>query len=585
MFKSKLIGKLIFKKFRVGKLINNSILSFIHEGINEINKEQVAMKFENIIGKYHFIESEAYLLYLLKGKGIPKLLCYGKSGKYKVLIEELLGKSIYLIWNLKDMKSKINDICLIALQCLDRLEYIHSKDIIHKDIKPFNFLFGKKYPELIYLIDFGISKKYRSSRTGKHIKFGKLIRTTGSLRYMSVNSNRGYEESRRDDLESLGYVLVFLLKKTLPWLNVEKMNLTKYQKTIKISKIKSQTLPEEICQGLPKEFSDYIKYTRNLTFEQDPNYNYLRHLFLDVILKNEQLPDYMYIDSMKFSWIKEKEIKRKNAPVSSRIYNLPKENFNITLSKQKNGAHKRLYRQIKDSINKARSKETPRINNNNKNNNNNNFKFDLKKLNMILNNPNNISNLKKIKLKKEEKNTNIYKKIEVNKNISFNINMTTSKKSNEKKTSEINREKLQNSIYIYPRNRFKKIKKNEIILNLSKNNNTYKNFNFIKYKFNQLLLDDSNFLSNYNIDSNSITNSYENKCYRTLKEREKEKFNSYSAIHDNNYKSKLSFSHKFQAIEKNNNTYRRISQREKKININLPIRNTLIRSNKILKTD
>ena len=159
MFKSNLENKLIFKKFLVGSLIYKSNFSFIHEGINKNNKEQVAMKFEKILGNYNYIESEAYLLCLLKGKGIPKLISYGKSGKYNVLIEELLGESIYLIWDLKykEIKNMMNDICLIALQCLDRLEYIHSKDIVHKDIKPFNFLFGKKEPNIIYLIDFGLS--------------------------------------------------------------------------------------------------------------------------------------------------------------------------------------------------------------------------------------------------------------------------------------------------------------------------------------------------------------------------------------------------------------------------------------------
>ena len=233
MFKSNLENKLIFKKFLVGSLIYKSNFSFIHEGINKNNKEQVAMKFEKILGNYNYIESEAYLLCLLKGKGIPKLISYGKYGKYNVLIEELLGKSIYKLLDLqyKDMKKKINDVCLIALQCLDRLEYIHSKDIIHKDIKMLNFLFGKKDPELIYLIDFGMAKKFRSSKTGKHIKFNNLKIIEGSLRYKSINSIRGYEESRRDDLESLGYVLVFLLKKFLPWTRIEKMDLTPKEKT------------------------------------------------------------------------------------------------------------------------------------------------------------------------------------------------------------------------------------------------------------------------------------------------------------------------------------------------------------------
>ena len=136
--------KLIFKKYRVGKLIYKSNLSTIHEGINELNGEQVALKFEKTGQKYNLLESEACFLFLLKGEGIPKIISYGKIIGFKVIIEELLGESIYLLWknNTFDMKDKLNDLYLIAIQCLDRLKYIHSKNTVHRDIKPLNFLFG-----------------------------------------------------------------------------------------------------------------------------------------------------------------------------------------------------------------------------------------------------------------------------------------------------------------------------------------------------------------------------------------------------------------------------------------------------------
>ena len=144
--------KLIFKKYKVGRLITKTHISSIYEGINKITKEQVAMKFEKIGDKYDFLESETYYLLLLKGIGIPNVISYGKVMNYKVLIEELLGNSLFFLWReLINKKDKSNDICLIAIQCLDRLEYIHSKNIVHKDIKPANFLFGRKNPKLIYL--------------------------------------------------------------------------------------------------------------------------------------------------------------------------------------------------------------------------------------------------------------------------------------------------------------------------------------------------------------------------------------------------------------------------------------------------
>ena len=128
--------KLIFKKYRVGKLIYKSNLSTIHEGINELNGEQVALKFEKSGQNYNYLESEAYFLFLLKGEGIPKIISYGKIIGFKVIIEELLGETIYLLWKNKtfDIKNKINDLCLIAIQCLDRLKFIHSKNTVHRDI-------------------------------------------------------------------------------------------------------------------------------------------------------------------------------------------------------------------------------------------------------------------------------------------------------------------------------------------------------------------------------------------------------------------------------------------------------------------
>ena len=522
MFKSNLENKLIFKKFLVGSLIYKSNFSFIHEGINKNNKEQVAMKFEKILGNYNYIESEAYLLCLLKGKGIPKLISYGKSGKYNVLIEELLGKSIYKLLDLqyKDMKKKINDVCLIALQCLDRLEYIHSKDIIHKDIKMLNFLFGKKDPELIYLIDFGMAKKFRSSKTGKHIKFNNLKIIEGSLRYKSINSIRGYEESRRDDLESLGYVLVFLLKKFLPWTRIEKMDLTPREKNKKIIEIKSTTLPEEICQGLPKEFAEYIKYSRKLLFEQNPNYDYLRHLFLDIILKNDQLPDYTYIDYRAFSWIKEKEIKRKFESFSNRKNILSSGDLNNTLSKHTNNFHKRLYSQIKDSINRTKSQEKV------KEDDNNVFKPDLKNINIIINNISSYSKDKIDRGKNEKINENMYKKIDVKKNNPFIINNATSKKKS-KKSIRIIKEKRDHSNYTNPITFDKITDKREE--NMYKIGNKKENIMYHKYlnsnidNSNLLHLNNFSMLQNLDINQDGYPHSLKLQCYKTLKEREKEK--------------------------------------------------------------
>ena len=334
--------QIIFNKYKLQKLVNISAYSCVYRGINIKSKELVSIKLENRKSNYNLLESEAYYLIYLKGFGIPNIISYGKSGKFNILIEELLGPSLNDILKLRKIKKKlpIKDTCMLALQALDRLEYIHSKNIIHQDIKPQNFLIGRKDPKVIYLIDFGFAKKYRSSRTGKHIKFNNLGKIFGSLAYTSVNGNAGYEQSRRDDLESLGYMLVFLAKNHLPWKkkkimkNIEEINNSREE----IYKMKKTLTAEKICEGLPEEFIDYLKYCRKLEFEQEPDYNYLKNLFFLILIKENQKND------LNFFWISKKE---KNIAIK---------NDENNRSKRRN-THKRLYNSIKDSLEKKKSEK------------------------------------------------------------------------------------------------------------------------------------------------------------------------------------------------------------------------------------
>ena len=181
---SKLNGKLIFKKYRVKKLISKTSLAWVYEGVNEKDNEHVAMKFEKINTNRFCLESEAFILFNVKGFGIPKIISFGKNKYFSILIEELLGLTLEKLWKIDKIKNNnvIKYICMVALQTLDRLEYIHSKSIIHRDIKHTNLSIGRKNPETLYLIDFGFAQKYRSSRTGKHIKFSNLKNLTWKLK-------------------------------------------------------------------------------------------------------------------------------------------------------------------------------------------------------------------------------------------------------------------------------------------------------------------------------------------------------------------------------------------------------------------
>jgi serine/threonine protein kinase len=184
---------------------------------------------------------------------------------------------------------------LIGIQILERLEWIHSKDIVYRDVKPENFLIGINDPNVIYIVDFGLCKKFRSSKTGKHLLPKLTGRFNGTLKYASPNVVRGKESSRRDDLISLGYMLIHLYKRELPW-EYNFCNITKFQ-YLELVFVKETNAFGELFKGMPKEFEEYIKYTRNLKFEQDPDYSYLRSLLSKVIFNNEK---------MTFSWINSK---------------------------------------------------------------------------------------------------------------------------------------------------------------------------------------------------------------------------------------------------------------------------------------
>jgi serine/threonine protein kinase len=212
---------------------------------------------------------------------------------------ELLGKSLDILFQEQKKKFSIKTVSMIGIQMLERIEFIHNKYIIHRDIKPDNFLMGlDTKSHIIYLLDFGLSKKYRSTKTKQHIKFTSNNKLTGTARYASINALNGNEQSRRDDLEAIGYVLIFFLKGNLPWQGLKVNKGEDRYKKIYIKK--KNTSPEILCEGLPSEFKDYIIYTRNLGFEDEPDYSYLKGLFVRVLEKENYYYDFW------FDWMKEK---------------------------------------------------------------------------------------------------------------------------------------------------------------------------------------------------------------------------------------------------------------------------------------
>jgi casein kinase 1 alpha len=172
---------------------------------------------------------------------------YGQEKEHNVLVMDLLGPSLEDLFNFCSRRFTIKTVLMLADQMIGRIEYVHCKSFIHRDIKPDNFLMGiGRHCNKLFLIDFGLAKKFRDARTRMHIGYREDKNLTGTARYASINAHLGIEQSRRDDMESLGYVLMYFNRGCLPWQGLKAA--TKKQKYEKISEKKMSTPVEVLCK-------------------------------------------------------------------------------------------------------------------------------------------------------------------------------------------------------------------------------------------------------------------------------------------------------------------------------------------------
>ena len=298
-----ILGRTFFKKYQCIKKLGEGSFGLIYEAI--YNNEHFALKFEDLRRNTNLLEAEASIMNYLKGPNIPSVRSFGTSGYYNVLIMQLMGKSLEDLINEKKTFS-IKTVCLLGYQMINVLEYIHDKHYVHRDIKPDNFVMGlNSLSKKLFLLDFGLAKKYRSSTTLVHYPLINKKKLTGTARYASINAMRGYEQSRRDDLEAVGYVLMYFLRGSLPWQGLSGKN--KEERYRRILNKKLDTSAYDLCYQYPSEFETYIDYTRKMEYVEQPDYNRIRKLFLQILEKEGQNFDYIY----DWTTDEEKELRKK----------------------------------------------------------------------------------------------------------------------------------------------------------------------------------------------------------------------------------------------------------------------------------
>ena len=283
--KDSLINTFFYPNFKPVKKLGEGSFGKVYKVVS--NKKYYAMKLENKKHSQGLLESEATIMTYLKGPNIPNVELFTQNDEFNILIMELMGKSLEDLINI-NKKFSIKTVCMLAYQMINILQYIHEKHIIHRDIKPDNFVMGLNENNAhLYIIDFGLSKKYRSSKTLMQYPLIKRKKLVGTARYASIHALEEFEQSRRDDLESVGYVLIYFLKGRLPWQGLKAKG--KEERYMKILTKKKEIKSEELCKGFPFIFQNFVHYSKNLDYLEEPDYENLKDMFVKCI--NNELND------------------------------------------------------------------------------------------------------------------------------------------------------------------------------------------------------------------------------------------------------------------------------------------------------
>ncbi|KAL8813444.1 MAG: hypothetical protein Q9223_000230 [Gallowayella weberi] len=275
----------IADKYRLQRRIGGGGYGAVYIGTSIQTGEEVAIKLEHVTIDPSFLEDEVVAYKeLAGGPGIARVHALEEECEYRAMIFDLLGPSLEDLFNFCGRKFSLKTVLMLVDQLLDRLEYIHSKRWIHRDIKPENILMGVgKLGNQVYVTDLGLVIQPRERQSEAVNDFPRKPMLIGTAHYASINGHLGVAQCFGDDLESLGYILVYFLSGSLPWSDFKVAD--KKEKAEMILKQKRAISTHDLCEGLPMEFAAYFDYIRSLPFNEKPDYAFLRKSFHDLFTR------------------------------------------------------------------------------------------------------------------------------------------------------------------------------------------------------------------------------------------------------------------------------------------------------------
>jgi len=258
-------------KYRIDHRLGRGSFGEVYQAHDLETGEEVALKLEYTGIDPSHLENEVEIYGALAGgRGIPRVIWYGEECEFRVMAFELLGPNLEDLFNYCSREFSLKTVLLLADQLIRRFQYIHSKKYIHRDIKPDNILMGVgKHGNTVYVTDIGLAKEIEDQD-------GRSYSVVGTIRYASINAHLGKGQSPRDDMESLGYVLLYFLRGSLPWQGLKIRS--REMKEKRILEMKQSADDYGLFKDIPDGFKRYFEHVRSLPSDENPNYTYLRSL-------------------------------------------------------------------------------------------------------------------------------------------------------------------------------------------------------------------------------------------------------------------------------------------------------------------